>query len=138
MGSRVTTYSPKKVTIALGHHIVTGYADDSFITIEPGSDGTSHVTGSDGEIARSLDPASLFTMKISLLQASASNDFLKNMYDKDHEDGSGMFSVNICDILGNEKFSGAQAWVTKHAAWNRGKTTNNREWEIVVAEGYFR
>lgn len=135
---RVTTYSPQKVTMALGHHIVTGYADDSFITIELGSDGTTHVIGSDGEIARSIDPASLYTMKITLLQASASNRFLQNMYDKDHTEFNGMFSVNICDLLGEEQFSGAQAWVTKPAAWNRAKKTNNREWEIVVAEGYFR
>ena len=135
---RVTTYSPKKVTMAFGHHIVTVYADDSFINIEPGGDGTTHVTGADGEIARSLDPASVFKIKISLLQASASNEYLQNMYDKDHEDGSGMFSVNICDILGAQKFSGAQAWVTKPASWGRGKTQSNREWEIVVAEGYFR
>ena len=57
--SRVTTYNPKKVTCALGRHIVTGFADDSFISIEPAGDGTSYVTGADGEIARSIDPSNL-------------------------------------------------------------------------------
>lgn len=33
---RVTTYNPKKVTLALGNHIASGFADDSFIVIEPG------------------------------------------------------------------------------------------------------
>lgn len=138
MGSRVTTYSPKKVTMALGHHIVTGYAEDSFISIEPDGDGTTHVVGADGEVARSLDPANVYKMKISLLQMSATNKFLQNAYDRDREYGNGMFSVNICDLIGNENFLGSQAWVSKPASWNRGKAQGNREWEIVVADGYFR
>ena len=135
---RVTTYNPKKVTCSLGSHIVTGYADDSFITIEPAGDGTSYVVGADGEIARSIDPSKVFTVKISLLQASNSNAYLQKMYDKDVSDGTGTFSVNINDLLGAEKFTGAVAWVTKPASWARGKAQGNREWEIVVGEGVFK
>ncbi len=135
---RVTTYNPKKVTCSLGNHIVTGYADDSFITIEPAGDGTSYVVGADGEIARSIDPSKVFTVKISLLQASNSNAYLQKMYDKDVSDGTGTFSVNINDLLGAEKFTGAVAWVTKPASWARGKAQGNREWEIVVGEGVFK
>lgn len=136
--SKVTTYNPKKVTCALGRHIVSGFADDSFITVEPAGDGTSYVVGADGEIARSIDPSNVYTLKLSLLQASASNQFLQSMYDKDKKDGTGTFQVNIADILGNDKFTGAVAWVTKPASWVRGKTQNNREWEIAVGDGNFK
>lgn len=136
--SKVTTYNPKKVTLAMGRHIASGFADDSFITIEPAGDGTSHVVGCDGEIARSIDPSSVYTVKIALLQASATNSYLQKMYDKDKKDGSGTFPININDILGKEKFVGAVAWVTKPASWVRGKAQNNREWEIVVGEGEFK
>jgi len=135
---KVTTYNPKKVTCALGVHIVSGYADDSFISIEPAGDGTSYVVGADGEIARSIDPSNVFTLKLSLLQSSATNEYLKKMYKKDQTDGSGTFPVNINDLLGKEKFVGAVAWVTKPASWGRGKTQGNREWEIVVGEGEFK
>lgn len=136
--SRVTTYNPKKVTCALGNHIVTGFADDSFITVEPAGDGTSYVVGADGEIARSIDPSKVFVVKIALLQASLSNSYLQRMYDKDVKDGTGTFPVNINDLLGKEKFTGGIAWVTKPASWARGKTQGNREWEIVVGEGVFK
>ena len=136
--SKVTTYNPKKVTLAMGRHIASGFADDSFITVEPAGDGTSYVVGADGEIARSIDPSSVYTVKIALLQSSATNNYLQNMYDKDKKDGSGTFTVNINDILGEEKFVGAVAWVTKPASWVRGKAQNNREWEIVVGEGEFK
>ena len=136
--SKVTTYNPRKVTCALGNHIVTGYADDSFITIEPAGDGTSYVVGADGEIARSIDPSKVFTVKLALLQNSATNAWLQSMYDKDQSDGTGTFSVNINDILGEEKFTGSVAWLSKPASWARGKAQGNREWEIVVGEGSFK
>lgn len=134
----VTTYNPKKVTCSLGRHIVSGFADDSFISVEPAGDGTAHVVGADGEIVRSIDPSMVYTLKLSLLQTSKTNAYLQKMYDKDKKDGSGTFPVNINDILGKEKFVGAVAWVTKPSAWGRGKAQTNREWEIVVGEGEFR
>lgn len=136
--SRVSSYNPRKVTCALGRHIVTGYADDSFISIEPAGNGTSFVVGADGEIARSVDPSMVYTLKLSLLQTSTTNKFLQSMFDRDKVDGNGTFSVNINDIIGNERFVGAVAWVSKPASWGRGKAQTNREWEIVVGEGEFR
>lgn len=136
--SKTTTYNPRKVTCSFGTHIVSGLADDSFISIEPAGDGTSYVVGADGEVARSIDPSKVYTLKVSLLQASATNAYLQKMYDKDKNDGSGTFSVNINDILGEEKFVGSVAWVTKPASWARGKAQGNREWEIVIGEGDFK
>lgn len=135
---KVTTYNPRKVTCALGNHIASGFADDSIIEIEPAGDGTSYVVGADGEIARSVDPSKMYKIKLSLLQASSTNSFLQKMYDKDKSDGNGTFSVNINDILGNEKFVGSIAWITNPATWKRGKTQENREWEIIVGEGDFK
>lgn len=132
------TYNPKKVTCALGRHIVVGYADDSMITIDFASDGTSYVVGADGEIVRSIDPAEIYTLKLSVQQTSSTNAYLQKMFDKDRKDGTGTFSVEINDLLGKEKFVGGVAWVTKPASFVRGKTQNNREWEIAVDKGQFK
>lgn len=137
MAAKVTTYNPKKVTIALGSHIVTGIAEDSFVAIESAGDGTSYVVGAYGEVARSVDPSMVYNMKISLLQTSETNKWLQEQYDKDREDGTGTFTVTVKDILGDEKFTGSVAWVTKTAPWQRGKQSNSREWDIVVGEGEF-
>lgn len=136
--SRMTTYNPRKVTCALGNHIVSGFADDSFVTIEPAGDGTSYVVGADGEVARSIDPSKVYTIKISLLQNSRSNSYLQKRYDKDVKNGKGTFSVNINDLLGKQKFISGVAWVTKPASFARGKAQGNREWEIVAADGEFK
>lgn len=136
--SRLTTYNSKKVTCSLGNHIVTGYAEDSFITVDPAGEGTTYVVGADGEMARSVDPNKAFVLKLSLLQASESNSFLQQQYDKDSDEGTGTFPVNISDILGNEQFTGGVAWVAKPASWGRGKAQGTREWEIVVGDGAFK
>lgn len=134
----VTTYNPKKVTVALSNHIVSGFADDSMVTVEFAGDGTSYVAGADGEIVRSIDPSEIYTLKLAVQQTSKTNAYLQNMYDKDKKDGTGTFSVNVNDLLGKEKFVGEVAWVTKPASFVRGKSQNNREWEIVVGKGQFK
>ena len=45
MSSKVRTYNPKEVVIACGSHIVTGIADDSFISIEANGDGITKKVG---------------------------------------------------------------------------------------------
>lgn len=132
---RVTTYNPKKVSLALGNHIASGFADDSFIAIEPGGDGNSYVAGADGEVCVSVDPSSVYTVKVTLLQNSKTNAYLKKMYEKMKSTGNGFFAVTVKDLVGNDKFSASTGWITKLASKTYGKTQNNREWEIVVADG---
>ena len=135
MASPVHSYNPKKVTIALGYHIVTGLADDSMVNIEYLGDGTSHVQGADGEIVRSIDPSTLYSLKLQVQQTSETNTFLQDMYEKDKDYGNGMFSVNIVDVWGLDAFTSPNAWVVKPAPFVRGKTQQNREWEIICADG---
>ena len=130
MSSRIRTYNPKEVTIACGSHIVTGIADDSFISIEANGDGITKKVGCDGEIVRSVSPDNTYKVKITLLQTSDSNAYFSNMVDLDRDTGEGMFAVLIKDLKGGQIFSTEAAWVVKKSAFNRGKADNNREWEI--------
>lgn len=139
MSTRVTTYNSKKVTCALGSHVASGFADDSFIVIEESGDGVSVVSGADGELARSIDPSELFTVKLSVQQQSRTNAFLNKMYYAGKNNEAGTFSVNIKDLLGKDQFVADVAWVTKLPAKTKGKAQNNMEWTIAahgeVSEG---
>lgn len=128
--AELKTYNPKKVTIALGNHMVRGYAEDSFITVEPVGEGVTSQSGADGEVVRSVDPDSRFTVKIVVQQTSSTNEYLKNMRKKDKKDGSGTFPLTVKDILGKEVFSADHAWVKNDASWGRGKAATDREWEL--------
>ena len=124
------TYNSKEVLVALGSHSVTGYADDSFVTIEPNGDGIMKKVGCDGEVARAISPDSTYKVKIALLQTSPTNSFLQNKFDLDRQTGDGTFPVLIKDLKGGLIFSADAAWVVKPPSRAYGKDTNNREWEI--------
>ena len=131
---KIKTYNPKAVLIALGSHIVTGYADDSFISIEPAGDGTSKKTGCDGEIVRSLSTDHSSVVKITLLQTSDSNSHLQAEYNRDQQTGDAIFPIMVQDLKGGLLFSADQAWVPKPAVRGFGKESNNREWELHTGE----
>ena len=133
--SGVYTYNPKQVKIALGNHIVTGVADDSFVTVEPNGDGTTIKVGCYGEVNRAISVNNAYNVKLALLQNSPTAKWLRDRYKQDQTDGTGDFPIMIKDIMGEEKFSGDMAWVSKPASWGRGKDSTNREWELTVAEG---
>ena len=130
MAGKIKTYNPKEVTVSCGSHIVTGFADDSFITIEPNGDGITKKVGCDGEIARAVSPDDTYKVKIVLLQTSDSSSFFSRKVDQDRDTGDGMFPILIKDLKGGEVFSTEAAWVVKKSPLNRGKDTNNREWEL--------
>ena len=133
MADAIKTYNPKEVVVGCGTHIVSGYADDSFINIEPNGDGITKKVGCDGEIARSISPDNTYKVKITLLQNSDSNSFFSNIADYDRATGNGLFPVLIKDLRGGLLFATEAAWVIKKSPATRGKETNNREWEIDTA-----
>lgn len=130
MADTVYTYNPKKVTMSLGMHIVSGFADDSFITIEPQGDGVTSVTGADGEIVRSIDPSTQSIVKLVLSAYSKTNKFLEEQFYKDQDTGTGTFPVNVNDLMGKKKFFADVAWVTKLPSTAYGKAAGTSEWEI--------
>lgn len=137
--SKMYTYNPRKVTVTLGGiHNVSGYSDDSFVSIEPQSSGVAHNIGADGEVVRSIDPNDLYVLKLKLQQTSATNQWLQNQYDKDMQTGRGTFSALIKDLLGGEQFSAGYCWVAKPAKWERGKNQKEREWQITCFGAKFK
>lgn len=132
---QIKTYNPKEVTIALGNHIVTGYAEDSFVTIDPNGDGVTKKVGCDGEIARSISPDDTYVVKISVLQTSETNSFLQQRLDLDRKTGDGMFPILVKDLKGGMVFSSEAAWPKGPASRGYGKEAGNREWELHTGSG---
>jgi hypothetical protein len=132
---KVKTYNPQEVTVALGNHIVTGFADDSFISIDPTGDRITKKVGCDGEIVRSVSPDKTYTVKLSLLQTSESNRFLQNKHEQDMTTGDGTYPILIKDLKGGLVFSSESAWAKGPASRGFGKEAGNREWELHTGEG---
>lgn len=132
---KIKTYNPREVTVAFGSHIVSGFADDSFITIDPNGDGVTKKVGCDGEIVRSISPDDTYIVKVSLLQTSSTNSWLQNRLAKDRKSGDGMFPIIVKDLKGGMVFSCDAAWPKGPASRGYGKEAGNREWELHTGSG---
>ena len=132
------TYASNQVLIAAGNHAVSGYAEDSFISIDANGDGIMKKVGCDGEVSRAVSPDNTYTVKIALMQGSPSNKFFQGMYEKDRTSGDAIFPLLIKDLTGGVLFSADSAWVGKSASRGYGKDTTNREWEIATGPAVYK
>ncbi len=125
------TYDSSRVIITVGPHIITGYAEDSFVTVEEMGDGITSVVGANGEKARSMSQNRSLTITLSLLQTSKSNDALSSLHDFDRASGGrGTFPLQITDLTGRTMISDASSWIVKKPNSEFGPTVNGREWTI--------
>lgn len=130
------TYSPDRIKVVVGGASITGFADGTFVEIEPLTDGVASVAGADGEVARamSLDPR--HTITITLLQTSRSNTVLSAIADADRvSGGGGAVPISITDLRGQTMFAGT-GWVVKKATATFAKEIEGREWQLEAAGAF--
>ncbi len=132
--ANIHTYNAKEVHVMLGTHIMTGFAEDSFVSIEPSGDGITKKVGCHGDIARSITPDYTCKVKISLLQHSPDNATLRSSFQLDRDTGEGMFPIMVKDLKGGVLFSAENAWIAKPATIGYGKESGNLDWELDTAE----
>jgi hypothetical protein len=126
------TYDPKKIILIFGAKELSGFADGTFIDVEPLGDGITSVCGADGEVARSMDPDTRAKVTITLLSTSQSNDYLSALYILDKQSGAGMFPFLIKDLLGKTVVSSQYSWITQFPKMTNGMKVEDghREWVI--------
>lgn len=135
---KVHVYNPRKTTTVLGgSHIVTGFSEDSFVSVEPDGDGNKYDQGCDGETVISVDPTDVHKISLKLQQTSETNAYLNTQYEKLKNGEGGVFAVQTSDLLGKEQFSANNCFVSKRAKWERGKDQKERDWEIVALDAKF-
>lgn len=132
---QVKTYDPKSINITIGSHIVTGYAEDTFLSIEQTGDGTVASSGADGEVARSLSHNPLHRLTLTLQQTSETNDYLSDLLRQDRASGGGgVVPLQVRDLRGTSVFAASQAWVVKWPNREYAAEVGEREWEIDAVE----
>ena len=132
----ITTYNAKDVRITFGSESIHGFAEDSFVTVEPNSDGITKKVGCDGEVARAIMPDKTYKVRVVLMQTSECNEILQKAYNKDRDTGDGIETLSIEAPNGMPLFT-ALAWVTKSTSYSYGKDVGNREWQFDSASASF-
>jgi hypothetical protein len=130
MNPLVMTYDPKKVIITFGGVPLSGYADGTFVQIDPNSETWTRKVGADGEVARSLSNDDTHTIQITLLQTSLSNIYLRTTMNADRLTGLGMLPLSFTDLNTMEVYFWPQAWVSTEPPTGRDKEVTDVQWTI--------
>lgn len=128
------TYNPKKVIVTWLGHTFTGYADGTFIGVEQTSDAFSMQIGGDGEGARTASADESGNVKLTLMQTSASNDFLSQQLAKDRLTNLNTGPLFVKDASGRTLVAAQEAWIKKSANVEFGKEASAREWTFESAK----
>ena len=130
MANEVKTYSPDRVKVIVGVAALSGFADGTFVDIEPLGDGVTSEAGADGEVARAMSLDTRHTITVTLQQTSRSNDVLSALHTADKiSGGDGAVPVAVTDLRGTTLFGGT-GWVVKKAKATFAKGLEAREWTL--------
>lgn len=138
--SRVATLSPIDVTVVISQsgftHVVSGYAEDSNIMVERGSDNYDKYVGVDNKTSRIYKSDKSGMITLTLAQTSVSNDVLDQLQrnDSNARNSSQLFSVIVRDGSGRSVYHAQEAWVSKTPNSQFGSGMNTREWVLQAAD----
>lgn len=135
--SKDKTFDPNQVTVTLGAHIVTGYAADTFITLDLDEQRYNTENDGNGKSYRYRINNNNATITLSLNQGSPSNAVLSTFVNLDKQADSGGFPLLIKINGTDTKFTSLFAYVEKTPAIAFGTSGNNREWVIKATEMTF-
>ncbi len=138
MAQTLATYSPNDITIILSQestgvtHIVSGFSEDSIVSIERNSDTFELYTGADDTNTRIYKANTSATLTLPLQQTSNSNDILSQLYinDKNSRNSSGLFSITVKDNSGRSTYFSAEAYIAVVPSSEFGNSMQTREWQI--------
>lgn len=132
----VQTYSPEFVDLIISNgemnHVVTNFAEGTFIGIEPVTERFTPVYGAKGEAYRAHNPVKAFDITVTLSQTSHSNDVLTHLLNNDRDTLDGTFTLILKDSSGTTLFSETHAYIGQEPSQSfaGGGTIESREWTI--------
>ena len=131
-GSSVRTYSPDRIVVIYGGIPITGFAEDTFVTITPLADLSTMRVGADGEVSRSISTNKCCTMELTLQQTSPTNDQLSVFIEQDALSGGILLPLMVQDLRGRTVFVASQAWISKRPPIVFGREAGDRAWELTT------
>lgn len=126
----VFTAAADQVLVDWGGHIVTGTMKGSFVEAARNSQSISLTIGSDGEGARMGSADKSGTVKVTLMQTSASNDVFSSRQQTDEMSRTGGYPLMVKDLLGRTVISASNAWLQKAADATFSDEIEGREWTL--------
>lgn len=128
-------FDPKQMPIVFGGVQMEGFSESTMAKFEFESESFGDVVGVDGDVSRSKNMDRRAKLTISLMQTSPTNDLMSAMYNAGRlgVNGADVAAVRVEDLNGRLVIAGAEAWImdTPKPTW--GKTAQEYEWVIRIA-----
>lgn len=128
------TFDPALLSVVVGAKQITGFAQDTMLSIE--TDGVQYNTSIDihGNVTRSKTSSLMAVVTITLTQSSTGNDILSAFTEADNVSNAGVFTLFISDKNGTSLFTAQKAFVEQVPSVDFGSDVKNREWVIRCAD----
>lgn len=129
-------YSPEDVTVLLlGVKPIEGFMQGTFIEItkDVRSFGTSR--SADGKVARKYDNDDTYTIQLTLMSTSPSNEVLDLWHKADRVSRMAKLPIIIKDQLGSTLFSSTTTWVESPADVSFATEITPRVWTLRSSQG---
>lgn len=136
MSNQLSTLSPYDITVVITQgtltHTVTGFAEESIVTIEQQSPRYDLYTGADNTSTRIHKNNTSATVTLHLQQSSSSNDVLSYILQNDlnNRDSTGLFSFLVKDNSGRSLYHADEAYLANVPTASHGTTMQVREWIV--------
>lgn len=127
-------YNPKDIVLTYDGMQVTGFADDSFITVSKNTDDYSHKVGVKGEVTISVDADDTGTVTISLDQRSPFINIFNRMIKEGKYTNNILRPLTMIDMGENGDDISSEAYITKRGDQDFGRTSGNVDYQFVVME----
>lgn len=130
----IKTFDPNQVTVIAGDFIISGFADDVFITVDRVDetyDVSRNVHGTNSlRVKKNNNDA---TITLTLSQDSESNDVFSNFYVAGRFGLPDRFTLMITDNKNKTQFKSQDAWVQQVPSGTFANTFQNRSWTIMAS-----
>ena len=128
--ARVTKYNAAEMTVTFGAVLVSGFAPDTFVSVESDEDAFQKQVGADGEGVRTRTNNNGGFVTMTLMQSSATNDLFSALHNADRLTGAGVGPLLIQDQNGTTLVEAAKAWIRRFPTAEYGREASTREWII--------
>ena len=131
----IATYSPEDIQVAIaGLYNVTGFVEGSFVTINRDTPLFQTSESSDGMVSRTKRNSRTFSVQLSLMNTSESNNVLTTLALLDHSIHIVKFPLLIKDSLGSTIFFSTSSWIENTPSTSYSTNITNRDWTIRCAQ----
>lgn len=128
-------YSPEDISVIIAGIVeLEGFSEGSFITVNRESPLFQTRESADGVVSRAKIASNTYTVKMSLMGTSESNELLTRLALLDHSTHIVKFPLFIKDELGKTLIFSTSSWVESVPTVGLSTAVDNREWVIKLSQ----